>query len=204
MVQLIGIQGGRASYHEQAALQLHPNSEIRYYDTFHELFAALKVGNVNSIVCAISNTHIGRITESNVELNTLHGKYRVLHEIPLSISHSLLGMPGTTLAAIQNIYSQRPALDQCRETLSTLLPNASLIETDDTALSAKLVAESSDPTKAAIASAAAGELYGLIPLRTSVQDDPENITNFIEIALLPVLEVYPVKPELFDKSRAAV
>jgi prephenate dehydratase len=183
MAQLIGIQGGKASYHEQAALQLHPRSGIRYYATFQELFTALKTGGVPSIVCAVSNTSIGPVSESNVELEALHDAYQILHAISLPIVHSLLGLPSATLTGIRSVYSQRPALDQCRKSLANLLPNANTVETEDTALSAKLVAEAGDPTKAAIASAAAGELYGLVPLITVIQDAPENLTSFIEITL---------------------
>jgi prephenate dehydratase len=185
VAQSIGIQGDKASYHEQVALQLHPDTEIQYYSTFHELFSALKAGDVSSIICAVSNTAVGPIPESNVELAALGDTYQTLHEIPLPVAHSLLGLPGTTLADIQSVYSQRPALDQCQKYLAKILPDARLVETKDTALSAKLVAEAGDATKAAIASAAAGELYGLVPLATSIQDDPDNITNFIEIVLTP-------------------
>jgi len=184
MTQLIGIQGGKASYHEQAALSLHPNCKLQHYDTFQALFTALKDKQVDTIVCAVSNTHIGPIVESNAELETLQDEYRILNKVSLPIHHALLGLPGSTPADIRRVYSQRPALDQCREFLARTLPDAAVLETEDTALSAKLVAEAGDPANAAIASAAAGKLYDLEPLCSNVQDDPNNTTDFIEIALV--------------------
>ena len=183
MRRLTGIQGGPGSYHEQAAGLLCPDNELHYFDTFVALFDALRSGHTDTIVCAVSNTLIGPIKESNVELATLKGKYRKLGNTSLLICHSLLGIKGSTLLDIRYVYSQQPALDQCMKFLDTL-PDVKLIAAEDTALSAKYVAEANNPANAAIASAAAGELYNLIPLATNIQDMENNRTDFIEIELI--------------------
>jgi prephenate dehydratase len=181
--QKIGIQGGQASYHEQVALLLYSDDEVIYYETFSALFAALQSGEVDNIVCAVSNTHIGPIADSAAELAALQGRYTVLHEVPWPVHHALLGLPGTTLEAVQVVRSQIPALDQCRQFLASTLPNVQIVEDTDTALSAKYVATTGDRSQVAIASEAAGRLYGIRTIIANIQDDPDNITNFIAITL---------------------
>src|SRR3546814_862362 len=56
----------------------------------------------------------------------------------------------------------------------------------DTAGAAKEVAELGDPTRAAIASKLAGEIYGLQVLDDNVQDIPHNTTRFIVMAEEPI------------------
>lgn len=177
---MIGIQGGKASYHEAVAQQLHPDQQISYYGTFADLFRALVEGQVQTAVVAVSNTEVGDITESQVELAKIAGKYEVLHTVQEPIQHSLLGLPGARIETLRTVHSQRPALKQCA---SYLAANSYIrpVEQDDTALSAKLVRDLNDPTQAAIASPAAGKLYGLVPLAESIQDHPDNVTTFIEI-----------------------
>lgn len=184
MTQLIGIQGGKASYHEQAAISLHQGSRLAYFDTFAALFGALRDGSVDTIVCAVYNTLIGDITESKAELAALEGRYQELGSIVLPIHHSLLVIKGTRLEDVQYVYSQQPALDQCRQFLADKLSAATPVPWKDTALSAKYVAETGNRANAAIASPAAGKLYNLVPLRTGVQDNNNNATKFIEITLI--------------------
>ncbi len=184
MTQLIGIQGGKASYHEQAALSLHPSCKLVYFDTFQALFSALRDGDVNTVICAVYNALIGDIKEAKVELATLEGKYQELDSILLPIHHSLLVIKGAKLEDVRYVYSQQPALDQCKKFLSNELYAAKQIPWNDTALSAKYVADSGKLEYAAIASPAAGVLYGLKPIHTGIQDNDSNTTKFIEIALI--------------------
>jgi len=183
MKELIGIQGGPASYHEAAAVLLHPDAELEYYDTFTNVFDALRDRTVDAVVVAIANNRIGFIPDVFEELTQADSPFTITGETYLGIQHALLGVKGSKLEAVTEVHSQAPAIGQCSRFLETLLPDARVIEEHDTAGSARLVSESGNAHSAAIASLAAGELYGLVTLRKSIQDDPLNITRFLEVRL---------------------
>jgi len=180
----IGIQGGRASYHEAAVQNLHPeNIEIVYYKTFFDLFQALKNKQVDRIVSAIANNRVQYIPDPYLYLTTPESGYKIVGETYIKVNHMLLGAPGARLSDIREIHSQAPAIGQCQHFLETHLPDVELVEADDTAGSAELISKLGDKSKAAIASELAGQIYGLDVLAPSIQDDPENITRFFEIIL---------------------
>jgi prephenate dehydratase len=178
----VGIQGGPASYHEIAAKQMLEDIEIVYLETFQQLFQALHKGQVDSAVVAIANNRVQFIAEPYDKLTTPGHEFVVVGESYLKVKHALLGLKGVRLEDIKEVHSQAPALGQCMYFLEKHLPSALLVEEHDTAGSAKHIAELNDPSKAAIASEAAGKLYGLAVLKQAIQDDPANITRFLEIA----------------------
>ena len=86
---------------------------------------------------------------------------------------------------LRRVYSHPQALAQCERFLRTL-SGVEIIATYDTAGSAKLVADEQLEDAAAIASARAGEVFGLTPLASSIQDFDDNITRFLVIGRAPV------------------
>ena len=98
----------------------------------------------------------------------------------LPISQNLLVLPGTQLAQLRHVYSHQQAIAQSETFLkqfrlpATAMPN--------TAMAAKFVAESGDPSKAAIASAETAALYGLEVLVPSINTDGDNTTRFIVLS----------------------
>lgn len=179
----IGIQGGKASYHEQAALAMYPEASVKYFETFTDVFKALEDGIVDTIVVAIANNRVQFIPDVYEQLTQEKMPFKIVGETYLRVDHALLGLPEAQLSDIEEVHSQAPAIGQSSHFLENELPNAAVIEEHDTAGSAKIVAETGDMSHAAIASKAAGELYGLIPLKSKIQDDKENITRFFEVAL---------------------
>jgi prephenate dehydratase len=101
----------------------------------------------------------------------------------LRIQHQLLAIKGATLDGVKTVFSQAPALGQCRK----LIRERKLAAQNwyDTAGSARHVAELKDPTAAAIASSLAGEIYGLEVLQANVEDEPHNMTRFLIMAREP-------------------
>ena len=99
--------------------------------------------------------------------------------------HHLLALPGATLAGLRRVYSHPQGLAQCERFLRTLT-GVEIIATYDTAGSAKMVADAGLTDAAAIASARAGEVFGLTSLAASVQDFDDNITRFLVIGREPV------------------
>ena len=99
------------------------------------------------------------------------------------VHHQLLGVKGATLAGLKTVRSQLPALGQCRKLINEL--KLTQISAADTAGSARQVAESGDPTAAALAPTLAAEIYGLDILRANVEDVDHNTTRFLIMSKEP-------------------
>jgi prephenate dehydratase len=84
------------------------------------------------------------------------------------------------LSTLKTVHSHTQALGQCRSAIQKLglrpVPEA------DTAGSARMVAEEGDPTKAAIASKLAADIYGLRILKSDIEDAAHNTTRFLALA----------------------
>jgi prephenate dehydratase len=119
---------------------------------------------------------------------SIHGNYDLLlsHELPivaeieLPVVHQLLALPGVSRERITRVYSHPQALAQCERFLRTL-SGVEIVATYDTAGSAKLVADEKLENAAAIASARAGEVFGLVPVAAGIQDYSDNVTRFLVI-----------------------
>ena len=181
---LIGIQGTHGSYHEEVARQYFGDKvNIQYLNTFKDVFKALEAKQITHAVVAIANNRYGFVPNAFSELMRSADSISIIGEAYLAIRHQLLAIPGTKLSDITEVHSQPAAIGQCTKFLEASLPNARLIEEDDTARSAELVSKSGLNNKAAIASKKAGELYGLNRVTENIQDDPENTTRFLVLEL---------------------
>ena len=178
MMKKVAIQGYRASFHDVAARKLMGDDiEIVPCDTFVGVFKAVMNGKADAGVVAISNTIYGPIAESQ----HLFKLYNVMErgEISIPVELCLLGYGGVPLSSIAQIYSHPVALAQCKPFIVRNLPQAEPCGHVDTAGAAADVAKWHDPYKAAIASRAAGELYGLQVLASNIQDAKDNQTKFV-------------------------
>jgi len=99
-----------------------------------------------------------------------------------------LAHPGATVGEIKEIYSHEQAINQCASFLATL-PGVKVIPVENTAVAAKMVADSGRTDVAALSSRNCAELYGLSCLASSVQDTGNNHTRFI--CITKNLEIYP-------------
>ena len=84
---------------------------------------------------------------------------------------------------MKTVFSQGPALGQCRKLIREMKLKAQ--EWHDTAGSARHIAEMKDPNSAAVASALAGEIYGLDVLKAEVEDEKHNTTRFLIMSREP-------------------
>jgi prephenate dehydratase len=187
MTKKIAIQGERASFHDVAARQFFGDDiTIVPCDLpFSKVFDAFE--SADFAVCAIENSIHGVINEVYDLL--LERRPWICGEVVLPIEQCLIGLPGAQLAAIREVYSHPVALSQCKQFLSTTLPQAKLLEADDTAGSVGLIAKWNDPTKAAIASAAAAKLYGMAVLAKAIETNHHNYTRFVVLAHKRPIEV---------------
>ena len=175
-------QGSLGAYSHLAALEIYPDAEIIPCKTFDECFSKANEDDKIRIIIPESN----RIT-GNIGVEYLIFKYRlnIYAEHFHSVQHHLLGLPGTKIKNIKNVYSHGQALSQS----SKFIKKNNLIENirADTAGSAKYISENKNKNEAAIASKLSAKIYNLDILASNIEDEKENATRFL-IMGKPVLQ----------------
>ena len=159
MRKKISIQGFEGSFHQVAARQFFGNDvEIICCSTFREVVKIASDKNESDGgIMAIENSLAGSILPNYNLLQKSHLK--IVGEVYLKINQNLLINPGVKLEDIREVHSHPMALLQCMDYLEN--HNWKLIETEDTALSAKHIHQHRSKHIAAIASKLAAELYQL-------------------------------------------
>jgi prephenate dehydratase len=179
----IAYQGEPGAFSEAASRLVNADAELAPCKTFEEVFAAVADGSADAGVLPIENS-IGGSIHRNFDLLVEH-ELPIVGEVEVPVVHHLLALPGRSLADVKRIYSHPQALAQCDRFLRTL-SGVEIIATYDTAGSAKMIAEERLEDAAAIASARAAEVFGLQPLKSSIQDYVNNTTRFIVVAKTPI------------------
>jgi prephenate dehydratase len=171
----IAFQGEPGAYANLAAREAVPHAQAVPKPTFEDAIEAVRTGETDLVIIPVENSLIGRIADIHHLLpeSGLH----IVAEHFLPIRHQLLGLKDAVLDDVKSVYSQAPALAQCR----ALLKERKLVAHNwyDTAGSAKHVAELGDKSAAAIASKLAAEFYGLKILKADVEDEHHNATRFL-------------------------
>lgn len=174
----IAIQGGYGAFHEIAANKYFKenNIEIVPRNTFKDLFAALKNGKVDYGITAIENSLAGSILPNYSLL--LESNMKVIGEIFLRIRQNLVALPGQKITDIKEVYSHPMALLQC-QTFFDDYPEIKLVDSIDTALSAKKIAEEKLMGIGAIASDLAANKYKLEIIAEEIETHKNNYTRFL-------------------------
>ncbi|GHT61090.1 prephenate dehydratase [Bacteroidia bacterium] len=184
MKKTVAIQGIAGAYHETAARMFfkekgEENVEILPCNQFKDVIAAVrKDPNVTGIM-AIENTIAGSLLQNHELIR--ESDLIVVGEQKIRISHSFATLPGETMETITEVNSHPIALMQCADYLSTF-PKIKIVEEEDTALSAKIIAENKLKGHAAICSKYAAELYGLQVLEEGIETNKRNFTRFLLIS----------------------
>ena len=170
----IYFQGTFGAYSHLAALSVDPEAEIIPCKTFDECFLNASKDPSSKIIIPESN----RIT-GNIGIEYLIFQYRlnIYSEYFHKIEHNLLGVHGTKISDIKDVYSHGQALSQC----SNFIKSNNLIEhvRADTAGSAQMVSEANDKTKAAIASSLSAKTYNLDIIQNNIENESGNLTRFL-------------------------
>ena len=170
----IYFQGTYGAYSHLAALSLDPKAEIIPCKTFDECFLKASKDSNSKMIIPESN----RIT-GNIGIEYLIFEYRlnIYAEYFQKIEHNLLGLPGTKISDLKDVYSHGQALSQC----SKFIKSQNLIEhvRADTAGSAEMVSKDKDKTKAAIASSLSAKTYGLEIIKNNIENEKGNLTRFL-------------------------
>ena len=179
----VAIQGVRGSFHEIAAVEYFGSSNIDTIpcDTFSELFNVLAEGKAEYGIVAFENSVAGSILP-NYEL-LRRSRLPVTGEICLRVKQNLVALPGQQLSDIREIHSHPMAIQQCSHFVNEMRQQGvKVVETADTALSARMISEERQYGSGAIASRSAAEMYSLSILRQEIEDDSLNFTRFLIIS----------------------
>lgn len=180
MNKKVAIQGYEGSFHQVAARHFFgKNVEVITCDTFRQVVqlgadATLSDG----AVMAIENSIAGSILPNYNLLQK--SKLQVTGEVYLSISQNLLTYPGVKLEDIKEVHSHPMAILQCLDYLEKY--NWKLVESEDTALSAKIVHQHKSKHTAAIASKLAAQMFDLNIITPDIHTLKNNITRFLIVS----------------------
>jgi chorismate mutase/prephenate dehydratase len=177
----IGYQGIEGAYSQIASKQFFkdPGCEFIGFENFEEIFLGVYEGILDYGVVPIENSLAGTIHKNIDLLNKFD--LRIVGEVYLKINHNLLGIKGSKLEDIKEVYSHWQALAQCEDNIRKILPQVKIREYFDTAGSAKYISLEMDKSKAAIASSLTAEKYGLEVLNGEFEDNKNNFTRFVII-----------------------
>ncbi len=171
------MQGFRGSYHEIAARRYFgADVDVVPCLTFEEMFKMMEMDSSLSGIIAIENTLSGSILP-NYTLIKDSGTF-VSGECKLRISMNLLAFPGQVIDDILEVRSHPLALLQCKDFFNNH-PSVRLIDSVDTALSAKEISETGLLGSGVVASKLAAELYGLQILAEEIESNKRNFTRFL-------------------------
>ena len=170
----IAYQGVAGSYSESCAKEKYPDCETIPCKTFDECFE--KANNDSSVKAIIPESNK---TTGNIGVEYLIFKYRlnIFAEHFFPINHNLLGLPGSKLSDIKDVYSHAQALSQSSIFIKKNKFNENVRA--DTAGSAKYISEAKDKSKGAISSKLSADIYNLQILESNIQDEKENVTRFL-------------------------
>ena len=173
----VSIQGYEGSFHQEAARQFFGKDvQVLPCATFREVIKlAENKRESDGGVMAIENSIAGSILPNYNLLQK--SNLRIIGEIYLQIKQNLVVNPGVSLEDIREVHSHYMALQQCLEYLDKY--NWKLVETEDTALSARHIHIHKSKHIAAIASKLAAELYGLHIIAPSIHTMKNNYTRFL-------------------------
>lgn len=179
----VAIQGGYGSFHEIAAKEFLSDRLICVMpcETFDDLFYELSAGRADSAIMAIENSVAGSILQNYEKLR--RSGYNVGGEIYLRIVQNLIALPGQRITDIREIHSHPVAIQQCNVFLEEMRRDGcKVVETVDTAMSAKQIRDENLTGVAAIASTEAALMYDLEILAGGIEADRQNFTRFLFIA----------------------
>ena len=177
MEQKIAIQGYEGSFHQMAAQHfLGKNVQVIPCATFREVvkLTASKKDSDGGVM-AIENSIAGSILPNYNLLQ--RSNLVIVAEVYLQIKQNLLVNRGVKLEDVREVHSHPMAIQQCFDFLDK--HSWKLVETEDTALSAKQIHQHKSKHIAAIAGRLAADLFDLFVLAPNIHTLKNNYTRFL-------------------------
>ncbi|MDH4275563.1 MAG: prephenate dehydratase [Gammaproteobacteria bacterium] len=190
----IAYLGPEGTFTQAAAIKHFGHAvETLAVGTIAEVFREVESGAAQFGVVPIENSTEGVV---NHTLDTFVGSpLKICGEVELRIHQHLMATQ-TDLMQIKRLYSHQQSLGQCREWLSTHLPNVEIVAVSSNAEAARRAAQA--PDAAAIAGEQAADVYDLKIVVSNIEDEPDNTTRFL------VIGRYDTAPTGRDKTSILV
>ena len=177
----IAYQGEPGANSHIACLEVYPGCEPLSCGTFEDAFQAVTDGEAQLAMIPIDNSVAGRVADIHHLLP--RSNLYIIGEHFLPVHHQLMIVPEGDASAIRTVHSHVHALGQCRKIIREL--NVKPVVAADTAGAARELSQSRDPSRAAIATALAAEIYGLKVIRENIEDESHNTTRFVILSPSP-------------------
>ena len=175
----VSIQGYEGCFHQAAARVFYgDNASVIPCATFRELIKVAQDPQQSSGgIMAIENSIAGSILPNYTLLQQNTEQLKIVGEVYLPIQQHLLVNPGVQLQDIHEVHSHHMAIQQCMDYLGQF--PWKLVETDDTALSAKHVHQRKSKHIAAVAGKLAADLFQLHIVQENIHTQKNNYTRFL-------------------------
>ncbi|WP_136669050.1 prephenate dehydratase [Flavobacterium sp. H122] len=173
----VAIQGINGSFHQQVANNYF-GDEIQIIEckTFKDVAKQLNKGTADYGVMAIENSIAGALIPNYALIDDNH--FNVLGEYFLKISLNLMVLPGQTIEDVKEVHSHPIALLQCAKFLEKH-KHIKVIESSDTAITAKRIYDEKMKGIAALAGPTAAQVFELEIIAPEVQSVESSITRFM-------------------------
>lgn len=170
----VAYSGVEGAFAHIAAGRIFPEGSRISHSDFKAAYDSVVHGESDVVVLPIENSYAGEVGQT-IDL-IFSGSLFINGIYELDIHQNLLGVPGATVEDIKKVISHPQALSQCHDYIRTRKLKTE--ESNNTALAAKMVAESGDKSLGAIASAETAEIYGLKVIESNINKSGENTTRF--------------------------
>ncbi len=181
MAGRIAFQGELGAYSHQACAKARPTMTAVPCQTFEDVVEMTRAGDVDLGMLAVENSTYGRVADVHSLLP--RAGLHIVDEAFLRVHVNLLGLPGARVADIREAHGHVVILPQCAAFLKAHGIRGRV--SSDNARAAREVAEAGDPSRAALASEMAAEIYGLDVLARHIEDNKNNTTRFLVMSTTP-------------------
>jgi prephenate dehydratase len=176
----IAIQGIRGAFHQEAS-EIHFGSDISLVEciTFRDLVDSVENSSADYGVMAVENSLVGSMLPNYSLIRD--SSLSIVGEVYIRIRQNLMALPGQKITDLVEAHSHPMAISQSFEFFRNY-PAIRLVESADTALSAREIHEAQKYGIGAIGSAMAAKLYQLEILAPSIETNKENFTRFVVLS----------------------
>lgn len=182
----VACQGIEGAYSQIVCDRLFKTPDIKYVKTFEDVFKAVEDGTCTYGILPIENSIYGTVVAVYDLMKNYN--FHIIKSAKLKINHALMTNNGAKLSDITEILSHEQAIGQCSEFLKDY-PNIKVTVCENTAVAAKMVAESGRCDIAAISSPDCAANYGLTVINDKIANSDSNFTRFI--CITKELLIYP-------------
>jgi len=184
---VVGIQGGRGSFNEEAAFHYlkTKNTEkykLIYLNTTHGVLEYLHEAKVDRGQFAIHNS-AGGIVQESIEASAYY-RYKIIEQFSIKISHALMTRRDIRFDQVKTIMTHPQVIKQCQQQLLRKYPHIKLTSgegllIDHANVASQLAQGLLPPHVATIGSKSLARIYGLKLIEDNLQDLDENLTSFL-------------------------